>query len=77
LTGLEVHLGDELTAIRHGVTRYSIALVCFEAEHAAGEFASPFYARADWVAPPDLAAYPVSAPQRRLTRVVAAASPGA
>jgi A/G-specific adenine glycosylase len=70
LTGLEASLGPELLTIRHGVTRYRITLVCFEARHTAGEFASPFYAEARWVDPTDLPAYPVSAPQRRLARVL-------
>ena len=37
----------------------------------AGEFASPFYSRAAWLAPAGLAAYPVSSPQRRLARALA------
>src|SRR5437764_828535 len=74
LSGREVRLGPELTTIKHGITRYRITLVCFEAEHAGGEFASPFYPTAAWLAPADLAGYPVSAPQRRLAR--AAAEPG-
>src|SRR4051794_40052717 len=31
LAGLEVCLGPELTTIRHGITRFQITLVCFEA----------------------------------------------
>jgi A/G-specific adenine glycosylase len=71
LTGLEARLGAELTTIRHGVTRFQITLVSFEAEHAGGEFRSDFYAQGVWVEPADLAGYPVSSPQRKLARLVA------
>ena len=66
LSTLQIHLGAELETIRHGVTRYRITLVCFEAEYVAGEFQSSFYSRAEWVAPEDLDDYPTSSPQRRL-----------
>jgi A/G-specific adenine glycosylase len=70
LTGLGVELGPELTTLRHGITRYSITIVCFEADYRAGTFRSPFYAQGAWLDPADLAAYPVSAPQRRLAGVL-------
>jgi A/G-specific adenine glycosylase len=72
LTGLEARLGPTLATIKHGVTRYQITLVCFEAEHASGEFHSSFYPRALWLRSEELSAYPVSSPQRRLARLVAA-----
>ncbi len=68
LTGMRAMRGPELMTIRHGVTRFRITLVCFEAEYAGGEFASPFYREGLWLPPRDLAQYPVSAPQRRLAR---------
>jgi A/G-specific adenine glycosylase len=71
LTGMQVELGAELRTIRHGVTRYQITLVCFEAEHRAGEFRPGFYVRAAWLEPEELASYPVSSPQRRLARTLA------
>ncbi len=71
LTGLKTRPGPELLTVRHGITRYHVTLVCFEAEYVAGQFASPFYARALWLAPAALAAYPVSSPQRRLARALA------
>jgi A/G-specific adenine glycosylase len=70
LTGLEARLGPELLTVKHGVTRYRITLVCFEAAHVGGEFHSAFYAEGRWLSPADLGAYPVSAPQRRLARAV-------
>src|SRR5262249_61945633 len=60
----------ELLTLRHGITRYRITLACFEAEHVAGAFRSSFYAAGRWLVPADLAAYPVSAPQRRLIHVL-------
>jgi A/G-specific adenine glycosylase len=68
LTGLHVNSASELLTIRHGITRYRITLTCFEAEHAGGEFQSDFYVEGRWLSLADLAAYPVSSPQRRLAR---------
>ncbi len=71
LTGLRARLGAELVTLRHGVTRFRITLVCFEAEHLSGEFRSAFYQQAAWLAPPELSGLPVSSPQRRLAELVA------
>jgi A/G-specific adenine glycosylase len=68
LTGVEARLGAELLTIHHGITRFHITLTCFEAGHVAGVFRSAFYAAGRWLLPADLAAYPVSSPQRRLAR---------
>jgi A/G-specific adenine glycosylase len=68
LTGLEAKIGSELLTIRHSITRYRVTLTCFEAEHARGEFQSSFYVEGRWLPLADLAAYPVSSPQRRLAR---------
>lgn len=70
-TGLQAELGPELTTIKHSVTRYCITLSCYSARHDAGEFASQFYAAAEWVEPVRLAEYPVSSPQRRLAKLLA------
>ncbi len=66
LTGLQAHLGPELLTIRHGITRYHITLTCFESVWHAGEFQSDLYVQGRWLTLADLAAYPVSSPQRRL-----------
>ena len=71
LTGLRADLGGELLTLRHGVTRYRITLVCFEAAYRVGTFRSAFYRQGVWVAPDRLPAYPVSVPQRRLARALA------
>ena len=70
LTGLEVRLGPELLTIRHGVTRYRITLVCYEADHLRGEFQSAFYRQGRWLRPDQVAGYPVSSPQRRLAQAL-------
>ena len=74
LTGLRARLGPELVTLRHGVTRFRITLVCFEAEHLSGDFRSAFYRQAAWLSPRELSARPVSSPQRRLAKL--AADPG-
>ncbi|MBA4066160.1 MAG: A/G-specific adenine glycosylase [Isosphaera sp.] len=75
LTGLEVTPGAEVATVKHGVTRYRITLRCVEAAAPAGEFAPGFYAEGRWVAPADLADYPVSAPQRKLMTKLAHPDP--
>jgi A/G-specific adenine glycosylase len=70
LTGVDVTLGPELLTIRHGVTRFRITMTCLEAEYKDGKFRSAFYRRGLWLRPAQLADYPVSAPQRKLTRAV-------
>src|SRR5205823_1339515 len=74
LTGLDAELGPELLAVRHGVTRFRITLLCFEAAYRGGKFASPFYRHGRWLKPEELASYPVSTPQRKLIRAAAGAA---
>ncbi len=71
LTGFEVEPGAEVATIKHGVTRYAITLACVEAALAGGAFAPGAYAEAKWVTPAELAAFPVSAPQRKLMTALA------
>jgi A/G-specific adenine glycosylase len=71
LTGLDVEPGPEVMTIKHSVTRYAITLACVEVERKGGRFVRGSYANAKWVAPADLAAYPVSAPQRKLMTALA------
>jgi len=71
--GLDGQLGEELMNIRHGVTRFRITMVCYEAAYRSGEFQPNFYSEARWLEPRQLADYPVSAPQRRLARTLAQA----
>jgi A/G-specific adenine glycosylase len=71
LTGFRVEPGAEVMTIKHTVTRYAITLVCVEAERTGGKFVRSAYAAAKWVAPTELAAYPVSSPQRKLMTALA------
>ena len=71
LTGLRARLGPELATVRHGVTRFRITLICFEAEYLSSEFRSSFYRAAAWLTPRELSGRPVSSPQRRLAKLVA------
>jgi A/G-specific adenine glycosylase len=72
LTSLHADVGAELETVRHGVTRFRIAMVCFEAAYRAGRFTSAFYQRGIWLRPDELHTYPVSvsAPQRRLAKLL-------
>jgi len=66
LTGLEVEPGAEVLTVKHTVTRFAITLACVEAIRRSGTFTPGSYAAAKWVTPAELAAYPVSSPQRKL-----------
>ena len=74
LTGLRAKVGSELLTIRHTITRYRITLTCFEADYSGGQFQSPFYVEGRWLPLADLAAYPVSSPQRRLAHFLVSPS---
>src|SRR5262249_12857140 len=68
--GVRADLGPELLTIKHAVTRFRVTVVCFEARFRGGQFRSAFYPQADWVRPEDLAAYPMSVPQRKLAQTL-------
>ncbi len=70
LTGLRADIGKELLTLRHAVTHHRITVVCFAARRTGGNFHSSFYAAGRWLRPEDLSSLPVSAPQRRLARVL-------
>jgi len=70
LAGVEVDGPREVATITHGVTRYRITLNCFEADHVGGEFRSTYYAAGEWLTADEVAARPVSAPQRRLAKLL-------
>jgi A/G-specific adenine glycosylase len=72
LLGIKTSSPQEATTIRHGITRFQITMVCFTAKYAAGRFRSPFYARAVWTTPEELAAFALSSPQRRLAATLQA-----
>src|SRR5262249_50772451 len=68
LTGLTASIGPELMTIRHGVMHYRITMTCLEAQQQGGTFHSAFYVEARWLPPARLAEFPVSSPQRKLTK---------
>lgn len=66
LTSLDVEIGTEVMTIRHGVTRFDIALTCLEASRWSGEFASAFYPAGEWLTPTEWTGRPASTSQRQL-----------
>lgn len=60
--GVRVRMGAKLLTIKHGVTRFRITLDCFTARYRSG--APPADAR--WVAPEELAEYPLSTTGRKI-----------
>src|SRR5205823_13133266 len=64
--GLKARLGNELTTIRYGVTRFRMTMICMEAMAQARSFRSDYYEEGRWVKPSELSNYPVSSPQRKL-----------
>jgi A/G-specific adenine glycosylase len=71
-TGLEIELGQQLTTLRHGVTRFRITLDCYEAVALAGT-ARPTAGsdKLSWVYPSQLADYPLHVTGRKLAKLIA------
>jgi A/G-specific adenine glycosylase len=67
-TGLIVRVGRKLATIKHGVTRFRITLVCYEAECAGGRLLRDRDVR--WVDISDLGQYPLSVTGRRISRLL-------
>jgi len=70
LAGVRVSLGQHLTTLKHGVTRFRITLDCYEATARLTRSPSPAHVR--WVLPSELTALPLSVTGRRLARLIAA-----
>jgi A/G-specific adenine glycosylase len=68
LCGLGVEIQQEITVLKHAVTRFRISVACFEAIRVSGKFRSEFYQSAKWLRPGELPNYPVSMPYRRLAK---------
>ena len=68
--GLEAEVGVELATVRHSVTRFRITLICLEANWRGGKFRPGWYPVGRWVAPSQLAEFPLSRPQRRLAELL-------
>jgi A/G-specific adenine glycosylase len=69
LTGLSIELGDMLTTIKHGVTRYRITLACYEATCAGHAWRDMADQR--WVEAGRLVELPLSTTGRKLAKLVA------
>lgn len=67
-SGMIVSLRDVFLVVRHGITRYRVTLVCFEADYLEGEFRSESHVQGIWVLPDQLTNYPISSPQRKLAK---------
>jgi len=67
LTGYDVAIGDHLTTIKHGVTRFRITLTCHEAEHVSGRKQPGEFI---WVRPDQLGAYALSVTGRQVAKVI-------
>ena len=74
LAGIEIDVIGERETLRHRVTRFAITLVCLEAGHRSGQFRSEMYRAGKWLTPEAITGYAVSAPQRRLARLLIDAS---
>jgi A/G-specific adenine glycosylase len=69
--GLKATPGAELMTVRYGVTRFRMTMVCLEAAAEAKAFRPDYYEEGRWLRPAELAAYPVSSPQRKLAAALA------
>jgi A/G-specific adenine glycosylase len=69
LTGLVVEAGRKLTTIKHGVTRFRITLVCYEAHCLNGQVDGD---DVRWVHPSDLDDYPLSVTGRKISGLLRA-----
>jgi A/G-specific adenine glycosylase len=68
-TGLGVKLGSHLKTIRHSVTRFRIALDCYEAEYVSGRDGTPAKTPMKWLSPRGLDRYPLSSTGRKLAKL--------
>lgn len=66
LTGIAVQLRGHRTTLRHGVTRFRITLLCYDAEYVAGPGQRSDLPTMRWLRPADLESYPLSTTGRKL-----------
>ncbi len=64
LTGVEIHTGELLEVLKHGVTRYRIRLLCFKADYAQGTIRSD--AELEWVHPDAFSEFALTKTARQL-----------
>jgi A/G-specific adenine glycosylase len=68
--GVTAEPGPELMTLRYGVTRFRITMACLEAAARRKAFRSAYYAEGRWLAPAELAGFPVSSAQRKLAEAL-------
>lgn len=66
LTGVTIRLRGHRATLRHGVTRFRITLLCYEAEYVAGPERRNGAPTMRWLRPAELDAYPLSTTGRKL-----------
>jgi A/G-specific adenine glycosylase len=71
LTGVTVQVRGRRTTLRHGVTRFRITLLCYEADYVAACERPNGAPTMRWLRPAELEAYPLSTTGRTLARLVA------
>lgn len=73
ITGVKAAIGEPLTTIKHGVTRFRITLDCHWAECVSSPRRLPRAVR--WLRPTELSDYPLSMTGRKVAQLLAAQSP--
>jgi A/G-specific adenine glycosylase len=72
LTGLTARIGRRLLTLRHSIMRERITMTFLEARYPNGRFESRFHVEGRWLRPDRLDDVPISSPQRKLARILAA-----
>lgn len=70
LTGVTIRPRGHRATLRHGVTRFRITLLCYDADYAAGPERRNGAPAMRWLRPAELDAYPLSASGRTLARLL-------
>jgi A/G-specific adenine glycosylase len=70
LTGVAIELGERLTTIKHGVTRFRITLECHEATATGGRISANHCEAIRWVRPDELNDFPLSSTARKLATLI-------
>ena len=70
LTGLRVALGEQLTTIKHGVTKYRITLHCFSATPTLAKQTLRKHQHLKWVFRKQLGDYPLSTTGRKISKLI-------
>jgi len=69
--GLQIEPGHHFTTIKHGVTRFRITLMCYEARlKTRASMSKTSSAMIRWVPIPDLISYPLSVTGRRISKLL-------